>query len=88
VDVLPDQILHAGGLKIRRDASGQLPPDASLVEIVADFERKKITEALEAANWSQTEAAENLRIPLSTLNQKIKRLDITVRKSKKDLGNQ
>lgn len=80
VDVLPDQILHAGGLKIRRDESGKLPPDASLFEVVANFERQKIIEALEAANWSQTEAAEALRIPLSTLNQKIKRLDIPIRK--------
>jgi transcriptional regulator with GAF, ATPase, and Fis domain len=88
VDVLPDQILHAGGMKVRRDESGRLPPDASLFEVVADFERKKIIEALEAASWSQTEAAESLRIPLSTLNQKIKRLDIAVRKSKKEASNQ
>jgi DNA-binding NtrC family response regulator len=80
VDVLPDHILHAGGLKIRRDESGRLPADASLFEIVADYERRKIVEALEAANWSQTDAAEALRIPLSTLNQKIKRLDIQIRK--------
>jgi len=88
VDVLPDQILHASGLKVRRDESGRLPQDASLFEVVADFERKRIIEALEAASWSQTEAAESLRIPLSTLNQKIKRLDIVVRKSKKDSVNQ
>lgn len=87
VDVLPDQILHAGGMKVRRDESGRLPPDASLFEVVADFERKRIVEALEAVSWSQTEAAEGLRIPLSTLNQKIKRLDIVVRKSKKDSLN-
>jgi DNA-binding NtrC family response regulator len=31
---------------------------------------------LSQSNWSQTEAAERLRIPLSTLNQKIKRLQI------------
>jgi DNA-binding NtrC family response regulator len=80
VDVLPDHILHAGGLKIRRDESGRLPADASLFEIVADYERRKIVESLESANWSQTEAAEALRIPLSTLNQKIKRLDIQIRK--------
>ena len=79
-DVLPDQVLHAGGMRIRRDESGRLPADASLFEIVADFERRKIIEALEAANWSQTDAAEALRIPLSTLNQKIKRLDIPIRK--------
>jgi DNA-binding NtrC family response regulator len=79
-DVLPDHILHAGGLRIRRDEAGHLPADASLFEVVADFERRKIIEALEAANYSQTEAAESLRIPLSTLNQKIKRLEIPIRK--------
>ncbi|MCW5978230.1 MAG: sigma-54-dependent Fis family transcriptional regulator [Bryobacteraceae bacterium] len=80
VDVLPDQVLHASGIRIRRDASGYLPADASLFEIVADFERRKIVEQLEASNWSQTEAAEALRIPLSTLNQKIKRLEIAIPK--------
>lgn len=80
VDVLPDHILHAGGMRIRRDESGRLPADASLFEVVADYERRKIIDALEAANWSQTDAAEALRIPLSTLNQKIKRLEIHIRK--------
>jgi DNA-binding NtrC family response regulator len=80
VSVLPDHLLQAGGLRIRRDASGSLPADASLFEVVADFERRKIIEALESASWSQTDAAENLRIPLSTLNQKIKRLNIEVRR--------
>ena len=47
---------------------------------VADFERRKIIEQLETSDWSQTAAAEALRIPLSTLNQKIKRLNIEVRK--------
>ncbi|MBI4875755.1 MAG: sigma-54-dependent Fis family transcriptional regulator [Acidobacteria bacterium] len=80
LDVLPDYLLQAGGLRIRRDSSGGLAPDASLFEIVADYERRKIIEALEASNWSQTEAAEALRIPLSTLNQKIKRLEIPIRR--------
>jgi DNA-binding NtrC family response regulator len=80
LDVLPEHILHASGIRIRRDASGYLSPDASLFEIVADFERRKIIEVLESCNWSQTEAAEALRIPLSTLNQKIKRLEIAIPK--------
>src|SRR5579863_3970642 len=80
VDVLPDSILQEGGVRIRRDESGTLSPDASLFEVVADFQRRKILEALEAANWSQTEAAEKLNIPLSTLNQKIKRLNIDVKR--------
>lgn len=80
VDVLPDYLLQTGGMKIRRDSSGGLAPDASLFEIVADYERRKIIEALEASGWSQTDAAEALHIPLSTLNQKIKRLEIPARR--------
>jgi DNA-binding NtrC family response regulator len=79
-DVLPEYLLTAGGIRLRRDESGHLPPDASLFEVVAEYERRKIIEALEESNWSQTEAAEALRIPLSTLNQKIKRLNIDVRR--------
>ena len=80
MDVLPDSILQEGGVKIRRDERGMLPADASLPEILADFERRKIIEALDSVSWSQTEAAEKLHIPLSTLNQKIKRLSIDVKR--------
>jgi transcriptional regulator with PAS, ATPase and Fis domain len=80
VNVLPDHLLQAAGLRIRRDESGGLAADASLYEIVADFERRVILEHLEAASWSQTEAAASLNVPLSTLNQKIKRLNIEVRR--------
>ena len=48
--------------------------------MVSDFERRKIIETLETVNWSQTDAAEKLGIPLSTLNQKIKRLNIEVKR--------
>jgi transcriptional regulator of acetoin/glycerol metabolism len=68
-----NSILQAGGVRIRRDASGTLPADASLFEVVADFERRKIIETFETVNWSQTDAAEKLGIPLSTL---FKRLNI------------
>ncbi len=80
VDVLPEHLLEARGLRIRRDEGGQLPADASLFEIVADFERRTIMEKLESTDWSQTAAAEAFRVPLSTLNQKIKRLNIEIRK--------
>ena len=79
-DVLPESLLQAGGMRIRRDASGHVASDASLFEIVADFERRTIIERLESCNFSQTEAAASLSIPLSTLNQKIKRLNIDVRR--------
>ena len=80
VDVLPEHLLQANGIRLRRADGGALPPDASLFEIVADFERKTIIERLEQCNWSQTEAADALHVPLSTLNQKIKRLDIKIRR--------
>jgi DNA-binding NtrC family response regulator len=80
VDLLPEHLLQEKGIRIRHDEHGRLPADASLFEIVADFERRTIIERLEACNWSQTEAAASLSIPLSTLNQKIKRLNIDVRR--------
>jgi DNA-binding NtrC family response regulator len=35
---------------------------------------------LARTNWSQTEAADRFKIPLSTLNQKIKRLQIDIKR--------
>jgi len=78
--VLPEPVLHAGGVRLPRDPGEPLPPDASLFEIVAEFERRAIIEVLEQVAYSQTEAAAKLRVPLSTLNQKIKRLDIPIRR--------
>jgi DNA-binding NtrC family response regulator len=81
VDVFPEYLLQASGIRLRRD-NGPLPADASLFEIVADFERRVIMERLEQCGWSQTDASENLRVPLSTLNQKIKRLNIEIKKTR------
>jgi len=41
---------------------------------------------LEKCGWKQTDAAERFHIPLSTLNQKIKRLNIEIRKRAKEHG--
>jgi DNA-binding NtrC family response regulator len=75
-DLLPDQI-------VQRESS--LPvlahrTDASLFDIVEDCERQIITDMLEKCNWNQTETAERFRVPLSTLNQKIKRLNIEIKR--------
>ena len=59
-------------------------PNASLFDIIEDIERRIIVDKLERSNWNQTEAAEQFRIPLSTLNQKIKRLNIEIKKRVKD----
>ena len=59
-------------------------PDASLFDILEEIERRIIVEKLERCNWNQTDAAEQFRIPLSTLNQKIKRLNVEIKKRPKD----
>ena len=55
-------------------------PAPSLFEILEEVERRIICDMLERTNWNQTEAAERFQIPLSTLNQKIKRLGIETRR--------
>src|ERR1700747_1712470 len=56
----------------------------SLFQIMDEIERRIIMDMLERTNWNQTEAAERFLIPLSTLNQKIKRLNIEVRRRGRD----
>jgi DNA-binding NtrC family response regulator len=67
-----------------QDALLEHNPNASLFDILEDIERRIIVEKLERCNWNQTDAAEQFRIPLSTLNQKIKRLNIEIRKKGRD----
>ena len=55
-------------------------PPPSLFEILEEVERRIIMDMLERTNWNQTEAAERFQVPLSTLNQKIKRLGIETRR--------
>src|ERR1700691_6121370 len=76
LDLLPDHLLGRGSAFTLHDP----PSDASLFEIVEDVERRVITDMLEKCNWNQTEAAEHFKVPLSTLNQKIRRLNIEIKK--------
>ncbi len=55
-------------------------PDASLFDLMEEIERRIIADRLERCHWNQTEAAEYFKIPLSTLNQKIKRLNVEIKK--------
>jgi DNA-binding NtrC family response regulator len=55
-------------------------PAPSLFAILEEVERRIIVDMLERTGWNQTEAAERFQIPLSTLNQKIKRLGIETRR--------
>src|ERR1700734_3201630 len=59
-------------------------PNASLFDLMEEIERRIISDRLERCHWNQTEAAEYFKIPLSTLNQKIKRLNVEVKKRTRD----
>jgi DNA-binding NtrC family response regulator len=59
-------------------------PNASLFDLMEEIERRIIADRLERCHWNQTEAAEYFRIPLSTLNQKIKRLNVEIKKRGRD----
>ena len=76
LDLLPDTIVGLGS----RARLTEHRSDVSLFEIIEDCERRVIVDMLEKCNWNQTDAAERFHVPLSTLNQKIKRLNIEIRK--------
>jgi DNA-binding NtrC family response regulator len=76
MDLLPESMMGRGSSFSLHDPAA----DASLFEIVEDVEKRIITDMLERCNWNQTDAAERFRVPLSTLNQKIRRLNIEIKK--------
>ena len=92
-DLLPENVRSREIIKgVRLQLSEFVPPapgelrvrgagaSPSLFEILEEVERRLIADMLERTNWNQTEAAERFQVPLSTLNQKIKRLGIETRR--------
>src|SRR5215469_4595864 len=79
-ELLPDHIMGRGGVIPLIETRS----DASLFELVEECERQIIVDMLEKCGWNQTETAERFRIPLSTLNQKIKRLNIEIKKKNRE----
>jgi DNA-binding NtrC family response regulator len=80
-DLLPDQI---SGRSTAFPVPEPRSADSSLFDIMEDCERHVIVDMLEKCNWNQTEAAERFHVPLSTLNQKIKRLNIEIKKKSRE----
>ena len=80
-NLLPENIVSPSS-RFATLSSFPLSKDTSLFEVTDAFERRVIIEMLEQTGWSQTEAADNFRIPLSTLNQKIKRHGIEIKKKR------
>jgi len=81
-DLLPEGLLRDGKKYWRFFPSPEGRAQASLFEILDECERRIIGDMLERTNGNQTEAAERFQIPLSTLNQKIKRLNIEIKKKR------
>ena len=79
-DLLPDHIAGRGALLPVIESRA----DASLFDMMEECERHLIVEILEKCSWNQTETAERFHIPLSTLNQKIKRLNIEIKKKTRE----
>src|SRR6266487_4536610 len=80
LDLIADHIANRGGSFPLLETRG----DASLFDVMEECERHIIVDMLEKCGWNQTEAAERFHIPLSTLNQKIKRLNIEIKKKTRD----
>ena len=78
IDLVPEH-LTAPAARMKLDEISILDGQ-SLFEIVDCFEKKVIVQMLESVNWSQTEAAEKFAVPLSTLNSKVKRLGIDIKR--------
>jgi DNA-binding NtrC family response regulator len=83
LEALPEALLERHGVeRTKLDIDFKPAAGASLPEIVEEFERRLIIDELRQAEWNQTETAKRLTVALSTLNQKIQRLGIDVKKLK------
>ncbi len=80
-DLLPETVTDPSP-RFATLASLEMDKESSLFEILDAFERRVIVERLQQTGWSQTEAAESFSVPLSTLNQKIKRHGINSKKKR------
>ncbi|HEV2248186.1 MAG TPA: sigma-54 dependent transcriptional regulator [Terriglobia bacterium] len=81
-EALPEQLFETRREGLRSLAEDQVD-GRSLFDVVEEFEKRVILDMLSRTNWNQTDAADRFKIPLSTLNQKIKRLRIDVKQQRK-----
>lgn len=85
-ELLPASVLSGNREAPLSDPSSfQRRAGASLAEMVEGFERRVVLEELEKHHFNQTETAKSLRVALSTLNQKIQRLGIDVKRRRAEL---
>jgi DNA-binding NtrC family response regulator len=79
--LLPEAVISPSS-KFATLSSFAFSKDSSLFDIMDTIEKRVLIEMLERCGWSQTEAADRFRIPLSTLNQKVKRYGIEIKKKR------
>jgi DNA-binding NtrC family response regulator len=75
-ELFPHEILESTSMSIERL---QLSSNGvSLRDLVLEFERNLIVTALKKADWNQKKAASLLKVNPTTLNEKLKRLNISI----------
>ncbi len=75
-DLFPRDVLERTSVSLGKLNLGE--NGASLRELVIEFERGLITTALKKTGWNQKRAASLLRVNATTLNEKLKRLNIKI----------
>jgi len=72
-ELLPSELQRTGSTSFSVDPEG-----SSLKDLVLDFEKTLILTALKKSEWNQKKAAGMLRVNPTTLNEKLKRLNIEI----------
>lgn len=72
-ELLPSELRHTGKTSFSVDPDG-----SSLKDLVLEFEKNLILTALKKSDWNQKKAAGLLRVNPTTLNEKLKRLNIEI----------
>jgi transcriptional regulator with PAS, ATPase and Fis domain len=75
-ELFPREILESSSVNVGKLRVGE--NGASLKDLVLEFEKGLITSALRKSDWNQKKAAELLRVNPTTLNEKLKRLNIKI----------
>ena len=69
--------IHTSTESTKLNTASEREMAAGLKEAVSQYERTVILDCLNACNWHTKKAAEQLALPLSTLNHKMKKYDIS-----------
>lgn len=75
-DLFPKDILESSSVNLGR--LNLVENGASLKDLVQEFEKNLILSALKKTEWNQKKAASLLRVNPTTLNEKLKRLNIEI----------